>query len=231
MKNNFENSTPSSYSSAPYLINQNLSIQIYKILRQKIVKGDFYPGMRIQDENLTKEFGVSRTPIRDALYLLEKNGLIKIIPRKGAFIIRLTRQEIVDTFDLREGLEGISAYLAAQRVSIENLNRVKETVEKRLENIKSLEMDPYYPPDIDFHKTIAESSGNSKLMEHLTSIYDQILTLRMSSASQKGRAKAAAEEHMEIYEMLRQRNPEGAEKYMRIHIRNAKENILLHYSF
>lgn len=215
----------------PSLVNQNLSGQIYQILRQNIITGKFFPGMKIQEEDLSKELGVSRTPIRESLSLLEKNGLIKIVPRKGNYVIRLTRQEIIEIFDVREGLEGIAANLAAQRTTAEHLKRIRRSLQSRLETVKRFDFGPYYPPDLDFHKILIEMCGNQRLMDCLMSIWDQFLTLRVSSASHKGRAKESVKEHMEIYRMLEKRDFEGAERSMRRHIRNAKENLLVNYLY
>lgn len=205
----------------------SLSDQIYSLLKDAILKGELAPGERLEEDKLAKLFQVSRSPVREAIRKLEHTGLVTIVPRRGAFVVRLSYKEIIDIMDIREVLEGLAARLACENLSEKDLTKIEKFFHKLEQEVKKGNITEYPQQEFDFHKFILRFANNDKLTVINNALYTQIRFIRYrSGASSKKRVVQAIKEHKALLEAFKKRDPVLAEKRMRQHIRNAKANIL-----
>ncbi|OGB92573.1 MAG: hypothetical protein A3G35_19275 [candidate division NC10 bacterium RIFCSPLOWO2_12_FULL_66_18] len=206
---------------------RNLGDQVYEMLRERFRSGNLAPGTKLHEPDLAQELGVSRTPVREAIQRLQREGLVRISPHRGAFVVNLAWRDLEDLCDVREGLEGIAARLAATRISEEELDRVEAGLKQREQALTDPSREPERPA-VDFHDAILRASGNERLIREMGTIQDLLGMIRTDSAAVAGRASKSLAEHWKILRALRARDPDTAERGMRAHIRTAKENILRH---
>jgi len=151
----------------------------YEALKEMIVKQDLLPGQQIVESSFADKMGISRTPLREAIRMLEKDGLVDIFPYKGAYIKSFRKDEVVMGFEAAEGLEGMAAYLTAERVAkgelnAEDLDGMEVLVKELDEHLKNGNLKAWGLCDEKFHDTFAELSGNVFLVEALKKIRTQL---------------------------------------------------------
>jgi DNA-binding GntR family transcriptional regulator len=202
------------------------SVQVGKMLKKSILNGGYAPGARLNEVELAESMGVSRSPIREAIQRLAKEGLVEIIPRRGSFVTSLKLDEVKELFELREVLEIKAAELAAQRISDEELNQLSRLLDDTSALIK---MKKYreYPWNLDFHKQIASCAKNRYLLEKIYDTNVHLLLVRHKSGLEIGRAEKALQEHRRIFEAIKKKDARSAGQCMKEHIRFSKENITL----
>lgn len=190
-----------------------------------ILNGTYGPGQRLKEVEISQALGISRSPVREAIQALANEGLIKIILQKGAFVANFDTNEVKELYEVREALEVMAVKLATERAKdpqVEELEGFLKDTEAALDSNESTN----YPRALDFHKQIADLGHNQKLAEKVAEINSQSELVRLRSASAPGRATQAYEEHIAIFDAIRQRDSEEAMRQMRRHIRNGKANIL-----
>lgn len=196
---------------------------IYEVIKKKIIYGELTSNTPLTEESLAEEFNVSRTPIREALRKLEQDGLVEMIPRRGAYIKGITLIDIEEIFSVREGLEGLCTNIATILISDQNLNYL-ETVLK--------EADEAFQKGIlkkgdELHDVILRIAGNSRILNIVSNLKDHIQRLHNLSLTIPGRLELSNKQHWEIFHAIQQRDPELAEKKMRDHIRSTKQSIII----
>jgi DNA-binding GntR family transcriptional regulator len=199
--------------------------QVYEMLKKSIVDGKYAPGERLRESDLAESMGVSRSPIREAIQRLGKEGLVEIVPRKGVFVTKLTLEMVKELFELREVLEIKSAELAANRIRDDELNQMFLLLEETYNDIRKIQY-LQYPWNLDFHKQIACCTRNRYLEEKIYDINVHLLLIKHKSSSEIGRAEKALSEHMKIFEALKKRDPNLASQLMKEHIGIARENAI-----
>ncbi len=206
-----------------------ISIKVYEIIREAIISGKFPPGMKLTVDDLSKELKVSRTPVKEALVRLEREGLVENIPRRGMYVARISIEDALEIYELREILEGLAARKTAENINEENLKLLKEIVKKSENYVKEGDFKNYSNLDEEFHKIIWNISKNKKLFKILENIRSVIRLLMTSSVNIPGRAQSSLLEHKKILSAFEKRDSDLAENYMREHIRNVKEIVLKAY--
>ncbi len=210
----------------------NLRDQVYDILKKGIIFREIESGKKINEEELAKSLGVSRTPIRETLLRLEHEGIVKIIPRRGAFVVSQSKEKVRDLLQVREVLEGLVARLATENVKRELLDSLRHCLEK----VSSAESDDdgllkYTPADIEFHALLLEACDNELLRNMMESVNAHLQMVRLRTVALPGRPEQTVREHYEILEAMQKRDPTLAEKRMRKHVasvrRDAQENMPL----
>jgi DNA-binding GntR family transcriptional regulator len=188
---------------------RDLRGEVYKILRTAITNGVIEPGTRLKEVDLGEELAVSRTPIREALNQLSKEGLVKIIPRKGAFVVRWTKQEALEVLILREALEGLAGRLATAKMSDEDIDAL-EALMTDYEN-GSLE---YVEADRRFHEGIVNACGMERLKELIGNLYDSLQMGKVLALSftNEERISESMAEHRNIISALRVGDEDEVEK-------------------
>lgn len=182
---------------------RDLRGEVYKILRNSITSGELEPGMRLKETELVEELAVSRTPIREALNQLSKEGLVEIIPRKGAYVKRWGKDEALEVLILRETLEGLAGRLATSKMTdkdIDGLESLMTAYEKG-----SLE---YVEADKRFHEEIVNVCGMERLKELIWNLYDSLQMRKILALSfhDEERIRESIEEHRRIIQALRARD-------------------------
>lgn len=170
--------------------------------------------------------GVSRTPIRESLCRLENEGIVKIIPRRGAFVVSHSKESIIEILLVREVLEGFAARLAVGHIDERAIQEMSSLFRDFSEaNIRDRSKD-YVQADLKFHTLIVKKSQNSWLMSIMNILNDHIQMLRLRTVALEGRPEHSLLEHRKIIEALEKRNPSLAESLMRRHIQNVRKSVL-----
>ena len=211
-----------SYSYEP------LRIQVYNVLREAIVNGEFMPDEKLTEMEIAEHLNVSRTPVREAFRMLEREELLTIIPQQGVFVSGIkSRKEIDDIFRVRMELEGLAAYLAAMNINEEQRRRLRKYAEEIEQCIEENDLKGCVRIDIAFHRIIKEATGNKWLERFLDSLFVQATRFRMKSLSQEGRMVNALNEHRRLGEAITGGDAELARRYMEEHIQAAWKSILI----
>ncbi|HIJ55119.1 MAG TPA: GntR family transcriptional regulator [Deltaproteobacteria bacterium] len=201
------------------IVNTNLREQIYDILKNMIVHREIRPGEKINEEQVAKETGVSRTPIREALCRLENENIIEMIPRRGAFVIRQTETTVREVLEIREVLEGLVARLATIHMDDNMLGQLTECLEKiRLIPDENRYLMKYTQSDIRFHSILLEACRNSMLQNMMATINTHLQIIRLRTVVLPGRAKKTVDEHYEILKAIETGDENKAETMMRKHV-------------
>ncbi|UCF95797.1 MAG: GntR family transcriptional regulator [Spirochaetaceae bacterium] len=196
---------------------ENLSSKVYAVLKQMIANSRFKPGARINVEKITKELGVSRTPVWEAIRRLEQEGLVMNSPNKGVFMNTLTPEEALDLYAVREVLEGMAARLAAEKIDEKVLAKLEKSLQKQKKIIANEDLVAYSQEDFDFHALIYEASGNPVLRELLQNIKNKMRPISMHVG---GFLRTFYEDHTLLVQALEMRDPENAEMAFRKHNQN-----------
>jgi DNA-binding GntR family transcriptional regulator len=199
---------------------------VFESLREAIISGALHPSERLMEIQLAEEMGVSRTPVREAIRKLELEGLVVMIPRKGAYVAGMSIKDIADVFEIRGALEGLAAELASERATDEELETMERYLIKISEEIDTGDLSKVVETDTDFHSLIYEASRNVRLSQIINNLREQIQRFRTTSLSFPGRMKIALEEHRKIVEAVSSRDGELARKLAHEHMENA-ENAMM----
>lgn len=203
-----------------------LSGKVFKRLEKLILNGKFKPGDTLNESKLSQEMGVSRTPIREALRQLEAEGLVKILPHKGAIIQGISKRDIEDIYTIRKFIEGLAVRWAIEKITEYEVEKLKELIE--LTEFYTNRNDMYNLEKLDskFHELIYEASKSNPLKHTLKNFHHYVQRARISSFRTPGRAKKALEEHKQILQAIIDRDADKAEQLMYQHVKNASENLL-----
>ncbi|NLW48955.1 MAG: GntR family transcriptional regulator [Firmicutes bacterium] len=199
---------------------------VFESIREAIISGQLQAGERLMEIQLAEEMGVSRTPVREAIRKLELEGLVAMIPRKGAYVAGLSFKEIADVFEIRGALEGLAAELAAERITEEELEELERYLVRIAEAIDKGDLEKVVANDTDFHSILYQASRNQRLSQIINNLREQIQRFRTTSLSYPGRMKNALEEHRKIVEAISARDGELASKLAHEHIENAETSMM-----
>lgn len=204
----------------------NLDQQVYSQLKDMIFRYEIVPGQKLQYQDLADKLGVSRTPVKNALNFLERDGLVRLTPNKGFYVTELSVQEAGELFELRETLEVEAVRLAILRYSDENF---KDLVKKQEEYENAVESEltrGRFLIDRDFHLQVAVMSVNMALHRHLRQVLEiTFLKHRIDRLSNK-RGFEVRHEHGNIVRAIRDRDEEKAVAAVRHHINRHRSNII-----
>ncbi len=203
---------------------QTLSEKVFNELKEAIIKGDLPQGCKITEDEIAKQYGISRGPLREAIRELEGLRLLDRKPRAGVRVVTLTHTMMEEIYTVREALEGMSARLAATRMSESEINELQQLLISHQNTIDQSQGKEYFQRegDLDFHFRIAQASNNQWLMDLLSSELYQLLRMcRHRSSQTPERPVRALQEHQQITEAIANHDPELAELLMRRHISGA----------
>lgn len=193
-----------------------------------IVIGEIAPGSKISEPELAKEYGISRGPLREAIRRLEGLKLVERKPHVGARVVKLSLKELVEIYRVREALEGMACRMAAEFMSRDEIQDLRDLLDEHERGVEQLEGRSYFQKegDLDFHYRIVQGSKNDKLLELLGSdLYHLVRMYRYQFSVSSSRPKRALKEHRQIVDAIEARDPELAEMLMRRHISAARKNI------
>lgn len=200
---------------------------VYEELRNLILSGEIKPGTRMMEIELADSMGVSRTPIREAIRKLEKEGLVTIEPRKGAYVSTISMNDIVNILQIRGTLEGLAATLAATRIKEIELMKLKEAsqaFDRAVEEGNTKEM---ISNDTLFHHIIVEASGNDLLIKMVTDLQEIVLRFRYLYYKDFKRAEKMPPEHVNILRTIETGSGETARSAAEFHINSLRDMIIM----
>ena len=199
--------------------------RVYNRLREDILSGKLKENEELREISIGEELGVSRTPVREAFRQLELEGLITIIPNKGAFVTGITGKDVKDIYMIRSHLEGLCARLACDHITEEQLEEMEENIYLGEFHASKGHMDQMAELDNRFHELLYEAC-DSKMLENLLKDYHQyVIRIRKKTLS-TSRGTVSNEEHRSIMEAIKAHDLEQAEKLANRHINNAYENMV-----
>lgn len=206
----------------------SIADQVFEQLERDILSGQYPRGELLSELRLSTEMGVSRTPVREAIRRLEQEKIVEECGR-GVMVLGISREDMLDMYDIRIRLDGLAASLAARNMSDDELREMKEVVE--LQGFYAArEEDEYstklYDLDSRFHELLYNGSGSRMIAEVLSSVHRKMAKYRMSSLSRQRRAAMSIEEHKEIYEALASRDADKAERVAQRHAMNARQSMI-----
>lgn len=216
---------PSDPTAAPRAEASTYARQAEEILRNLILSGAFAPGQRLAEVELSQKLSMSRSPIREALQVLANEGLVRIVPNRGAFVVLHDPQRVEQLYEVREGLEVVAVRLAAARADaaeLAALNLLLKATSLGLER----SADHRYPANLDFHTHVVRLARNPLLAKLFRDVDLQLRLARGRSGSHPGRARVSLADHVGIYGHIAARDADGAEAAMRRHIRGSLVNAL-----
>jgi DNA-binding GntR family transcriptional regulator len=208
----------------------SLEEMVFSKLEEEILSGDLERGTALGEIALSKRLGVSRTPVRGALHRLAEEGLVEILPNRGATVIGINVDDLVDIYNIRERLEGLASALAAKRATPDELKRLTEAVELADFYISKNDTEHIKELDTVFHSIIYSASGSRFLSRTLSELHRKIKSYRKRSLSVPGRLERTAEEHREILEAIKRQDAEEADRLTSDHIKCALNNMLLSFN-
>lgn len=199
---------------------------VFNTLRKAILTGQLKPGERLMEVHLANRLGVSRTPIREAIRKLELEGLVIMIPRRGAEVARITEKSLKDVLEVRRALDALSVELACERITPEALEQLKEACKSFEEATKTKDAAVIAKADVALHDIIVEAAGNQRLCQLVNNLSEQMYRYRFVYIKEDSRHETLVAEHREIYESILKRDKERAAKAVRLHIDNQEKSIL-----
>lgn len=193
---------------------------VFNTLREAILRGDLKPGERLMELQLASKLGVSRTPIREAIRMLEQEGLAVTMPRKGAEVAKMTLKGMEDVLEIRGALDELASQLACERISQEQLELLETRKEEFEASLKTGDVKLIAEADVKFHDVIYDATGNPRLVSLLNNLREQIYRYRVEYIKDANNHPVLIKEHEAIYNSLLNRNKEGAMLSIREHVEN-----------
>ena len=193
---------------------------VFNTLRQAILRGELKPGERLMEIQLANKLGVSRTPIREAIRKLELEGLVLMIPRKGAEVAEITEKNMRDVLEVRKALEELAVQLACEKITDEEIEEMKKAAEEFKMILKSKDITEIAEADVRFHDIIYMATDNQKLILLLNNLREQMYRYRVEYLKREDAHETLLAEHERIIETIEKRDKEEAMKAVSRHIDN-----------
>ena len=219
---------------SPLNATASLRDRAYAALKQAIVDADIYthPGeVRIDERQLALSLGVSRTPIREAMTLLEQEGFLRTVPRRGIFIIRKTKRQIIEMIEMWAALESMAARLATVNATDDEIASLRTMFDEFRNQTPAEHIHEYSEANIAFHQAIIRLSGSHLMGKTLDNLFIHVRAIRRLTISQSDRAARSIADHMRIIEALERRDTELAERLVRQHSLDLAAHVEKHCDF
>ena len=198
---------------------------VFNTLREAILKGDLKPGERLMELQLASKLGVSRTPIREAIRMLEQEGLAVTTPRKGAEVAKMTLKDMEDVLEIRDSLDELAVRIACQKISDEQLKQLEDMKELFEKSTQTGNVKKIAEADVTFHDVIYEATGNPKLVTLLNNLREQVYRYRVEYIKDPKNYPTLIAEHEAILESLKNRDVKNAVEAMHVHVANQAEAV------
>lgn len=199
--------------------------RVYRDMKRMIMDGEFMPGDALTEKELSTRFGASRTPVREALQRLSREGLIRIVPGRGAFVTDISIPDIIELFQMREALEPYAARLAARSVNRAIIESLLEELEGAPELMRA-DTSLYYALTAKMDEAVVELAGNFRLRSALDEVWTQIRRARRVSQASEQRLLDSVVEHRAILESILSGDEAGADKAARGHVVRSLQHII-----
>lgn len=193
---------------------------VFHTLREAILRGDLKPGERLMELQLAEKLGVSRTPIREAIRMLEQEGLAVTMPRRGAEVARMTLKDMEDVLEIREALDELAVRIACARITDEQLKKLSEVKKQFESSTQTGDVKQIAEADVSFHDVIYEATGNPKLVTLLNNLREQVYRYRVEYIKNPKNYPVLIKEHEAILQSLKDREVDRAVSAMQEHVSN-----------
>lgn len=200
-------------------VKEGASRRLRDAIESEILVGALRPGERLDEASIATRFGVSRTPVREALVQLASAGVVELRPHRSAVIAKLSPEKLVEMFDVMAGLEGLAGKLAARRHSKQDLDRLLAAHERCRKAADMSDADEYYYENEEFHKAIYAASHNEFLAEQCEQLHRRLKPYRRMQLRFRNRVATSLSEHDAIVSAIVSGNPEAADQALQQHIR------------
>jgi DNA-binding GntR family transcriptional regulator len=218
----------------PIATNASLRDQAYAALKQAIMDADIYSHheeIRLDERQLSVALGVSRTPIREAMTLLEQEGFLRTVPRRGGFIVRKTKKQIIEMIEMWAALESMAARLATLHASDADIAALRTMFDEFRNATPAEHIHEYSDANIAFHQAIIRLSGSHLMGKTIEDLFIHVRAIRRMTIAQSDRAARSIIDHMRIIEALEARDTELAERLVRQHSLDLAEHVATHCDF
>lgn len=201
---------------------------VFNTLRQAILTGELKPGERLMEIHLADQLGVSRTPIREAIRKLELEGLVTMIPRRGAEVAQITEKSMNDVLEVRRAVDALCVELACERITKEELDRLDEACQEfaREAMKKDKDVKLLAQKDVILHDIIVQATGNQRLIQLVNNLSEQMYRYRFEYLKDFSQHEKLVEEHGVIYKSIVNKDKETASEAAKLHIDNQKKAII-----
>lgn len=193
---------------------------VFNTLREAILRGDLVPGERLMELQLAAKLGVSRTPIREAIRMLEQEGLAITIPRKGAIVAGMTEKDMQDVLEIREALEELSVQVACDKITDEEIAELQNNMKNFEHSLKSGDLKKMAHADVEFHDVIYRATDNPKLINMLNNLREQMYRYRVEYLKNPQNHEQLLHEHEAIYKGIVEKDKSAVTEMIRKHISN-----------
>ena len=218
----------------PIEANFSLKDRIYASLKQAITSVNIYADdaeLRLDERRLSEQLNISRTPVREALARLEQEGLVEIVPRRGVYIVRKTKAEIIEMITVWAALEGMAARLITEHASDEEIASLRDIFTDVGDDQTGAHIDEYSDKNIEFHQTILKLSHCTLIEEMAVNLFIHIRSIRARTIGEDDRANRSIIDHMHIIEALEGRDSNLAERLVREHTLNLGKHVEKHVDY
>jgi DNA-binding GntR family transcriptional regulator len=229
-----ETGNPAGQLSLAPLNSMSLRDQAYTLLKDAIARTDIYSQrqtLRLDERELMQAFGVSRTPVREALSILEQEGFVRTVPRRGIFIIRKSRREIIEMIQMWAALESMSARLATLHAPDTEVAKLRHLFDSFQNSPPAEHIDEYSDANIAFHQMIIRLGGSQLIQDATENLFIHVRAIRKATISQNERAARSIIDHLKIIEALERRDTELAERLTRQHTLDLAAHVERHCDF
>lgn len=201
---------------------------VFNTLRQAILTGELKPGERLMEIHLANRLGVSRTPIREAIRKLELEGLVTMIPRRGAEVAQITEKSMSDVLEVRRALDALCAELACDRMTRQELGELEEACGSFADTVRSgvADIKRIAQADVRLHDIIVRATGNRRLVQLINNLSEQMYRYRFEYLKDSSQHERLVEEHRVIYESLVRKDKQTASQAAKMHIDNQERAIM-----
>ena len=199
--------------------------RVFQSIREDILSGRYEQNTELKEAAIGAELGVSRTPVREALRQLELEGLVTIIPNRGAYVNMITAKDVQDIYVIRSMLEGLCARWATQSITAEQLDSMEETLCLSEYHTSKKNYEKLYVLDSLFHEQLDEVGGSRILNHILSDFHDYVKMVRKATISTSSRSVTSTEEHRAIFEAIKEKDPDKAEALAKEHVKHTIESI------
>lgn len=198
---------------------QTATERAYRTIREKIIRLEYAPGELLVESGLAEELGTGRTPVREALKMLACENLVVIIPQRGIYVADISLTDLQEIAELRLAVEGLAAQLAAQRITPQQLERLRSLTHQLVHTAPD-DVEKLMEIDRQFHLTVAEAAGNKHLADVIVNLYDKSLRLWRLALTRVGALASSIERHEELLDALEYGNAAKAAEIMQEHVRD-----------
>jgi len=201
-------------------INLPLRDVVFNTLRQAILRGKLKPGERLMEIQLANKLGVSRTPVREALHMLEQEGLVLTIPRRGAEVADISEKSLHDVLEVRRALEALAIQLACDKMTDEQIGDLEQAAQRFKDTLGSEDVTQTAEADVAFHDVIHMATDNQRLIQLLNNLREQMYRFRVEHLKNKAYHPQLLGEHKEMIEFIKERKKESATNIAKQHVDN-----------